>query len=157
MTRRPTLALAAFFVSLGGYFFTTPANADTIIRNNAIYYPADHRDDNDERDDDDRAVEEREVTVEIVVRGSSWADIYLDNRRVFSPRGLQRSKRFKLKPGIYNIRAVNGTDYFDVWAEGYLQVSHEDVEFVVISFSENGRVGVAGEPDVWIPLSARRP
>ncbi|MEO0869100.1 MAG: hypothetical protein AAFY17_11765, partial [Cyanobacteria bacterium J06642_11] len=77
--------------------------------------------------------------------------------RVFSPRGLQRSKRFKLKPGTYNIR-VRGMDFFDVWAEGYLQISRDhEVDLIVISFAKNGRVRVAGDSDTWIPASARRP
>lgn len=49
-------------------------------------------------------------------------------------------------------------DFFDVWAEGYLQISRDhEVDLIVISFAKNGRVRVAGDSDTWIPASARRP
>ena len=97
---------------------------------------------------------QRQVTVEFIAQGDEWANVYVDGRRVFSPANSNRRKRFTLRAGAYDIK-ITGVDFFDVWAEGYLDVGRDDTNIIVVSFSERG-VRVSGDPYAWIPVSARR-
>ena len=97
---------------------------------------------------------QRQVTVEFIAQGDEWANVYVDGRRVFSPANSNRRKRFTLREGAYDIK-ITGVDFFDVWAEGYLDVGRDDTNIIVVSFSERG-VRVSGDPYAWIPVSARR-
>lgn len=95
-----------------------------------------------------------QVTIEFVARGSDWANVFVDGRRIFSPRNVNRRKRFTFNKGAYDIK-ITGADLFDVWAEGYLDVGRNDTNIIVVSFSERG-VSVSGDPYTWIPVSAQR-
>ena len=95
-----------------------------------------------------------QVTVEFVAQGSDWANVFVDGRRIFSPRNVNRRKRFTFNRGAYDIK-ITGADLFDVWAEGYLDVGRNDTSIIVVSFSERG-VRVSGDPYTWIPVSAQR-
>ncbi|MEM1255702.1 MAG: hypothetical protein AAGI69_24965 [Cyanobacteria bacterium P01_H01_bin.21] len=94
------------------------------------------------------------VTVEFIAQGDEWANVFVDGRRIFSPRNSNRRKQFRFREGAYEIK-ITGADLFDVWAEGYLDVGRDDANIVVVSFSERG-VRVSGDPYTWIPVSARR-
>ena len=100
-----------------------------------------------------RPVRER-VTVEFIAQGDEWANVFVDGRRIFSPRNSNRRKQFNFREGAYEIK-ITGADLFDVWAEGYLDVGRDDANIVVVSFSERG-VRVSGDPYTWIPVSVRR-
>ena len=91
------------------------------------------------------------VTVEFIARGDEWANVYVDGRRIFSPRNTNRRKRFTFREGAYEIK-ITGVDYFDIWAEGYLDVGRDDTNIIVVSFSERG-IRVSGDPYAWIPIS----
>ena len=95
-----------------------------------------------------------DVTVEFIARGDEWANVYVDGRRIFSPRNANRRKRFNFREGAYEIK-ITGADYFDIWAEGYLDVGRDDTNIIVVSFSERG-VRVSGDPYAWIPISTER-
>ncbi|MBT9311727.1 hypothetical protein [Leptothoe kymatousa] len=96
----------------------------------------------------------KRVTVEFIAQGSEWANVYVDGRRIFSPRNANRRKQFTFREGAYEIK-ITGTDYFDVWAEGYLDIGRDDTNIVVINFSDRG-VRIAGDPYAWIPVAAQR-
>ncbi|MEM9266358.1 MAG: hypothetical protein AAGA46_12605 [Cyanobacteria bacterium P01_F01_bin.13] len=100
-----------------------------------------------------RPVRQR-VTIEFVALGDEWANVYVDGRRIFSPRNSNRRKRFTFREGAYELK-ITGADYFDIWAEGYLDVGRDDTNIIVVSFSERG-VRVSGDPYAWIPISAQR-
>ena len=104
-------------------------------------------DDDDDDDDDDR---DNVVRLEIVVEGEEWANVYINGRRVFSPRIVNRSETFTLAEGVYDIR-VAGTTLGDDWAEGYLEVSGADEasRIVVLRFSESGAVRISGTRHTW--------
>lgn len=95
----------------------------------------------------------RRVTVEFIAQGDDWANVYVDGRRIFSPANVDRRRRFTFREGAYEIK-ITGVDFFDVWAEGYLDVGRDDANIVVVSFSERGGVRVSGDPYAWIPLSS---
>ncbi|MDV3352729.1 hypothetical protein D0962_24555 [Leptolyngbyaceae cyanobacterium CCMR0082] len=128
--------------------------AETLISETIINYSStsrtDERDHSDEDNHHDRAA--REVTVEIVAQGDEWADVYIDNRRLFSPRTLNRSKKFQFEAGIYDIRVHSATNYFDRWVDGSLEISDANgaSSTVVLRFSETGRVRVSGRYHTWI-------
>ena len=94
---------------------------------------------------------ERRVTVEFIARGDDWANVYVNGRRIFSPANVDRRRRFTFREGAYEIK-ITGVDFFDVWAEGYLDVGRDDSNIIVVSFSDRG-VQVSGDPYAWIPLS----
>lgn len=96
----------------------------------------------------------RRVTVEFIAQGSEWADVYLDGRRIFSPRNANRRKKFTFREGAYELK-ITGIDYFDIWAEGYLDIGRDDANIVVITFSERG-VRAIGNANAWIPIATRR-
>ncbi|MEO0394869.1 MAG: hypothetical protein AAF243_02650 [Cyanobacteria bacterium P01_A01_bin.137] len=99
---------------------------------------------------------ERRVTVEFIAQGDEWANVYIDGRRVFSPSNYaNRRKRFTLREGAYDLK-ITGVDFFDVWAEGYLDIGRDDTNIIVVRFSENGGIRVSGDPYAWIPVSSRR-
>jgi hypothetical protein len=97
----------------------------------------------------ERRVRDR-VTVEFIARGDEWANVYVDGRRILSAHNTNRRKRFTFREGAYEIK-ITGVDYFDVWAEGYLDVGRDDTNIIVFSFSERG-VRVSGDPYAWIPI-----
>lgn len=99
--------------------------------------------------------EKRDVIVKLIVRGDEWANVYVDGRRIFSPRVTRRSREFIFEEGVYDIR-VTSADLFEVWAEGYLEVDRKDGRNIILSFSETGRVRVSGDSDRWIPTSDGR-
>lgn len=135
-------------------YLATPTTAETLISGAIINYPSaltvEEHDHSDEDDHHDRA--ERKVTVEIVARGDEWADVYIDDRRLFSPRTLNRSETFQLETGIYDIRVHSATNFFDRWADGSLEISDAEgaSSTVVLSFSETGRVRISGRYHNWI-------
>lgn len=91
----------------------------------------------------------REVTVEFIAQGDEWANVYVDGRRVFSPSNYaNRRKRFTFREGAYDVK-ITGVDFFDVWAEGYLDIGRDDTNVIVVRFSERG-VRVSGDPYAWI-------
>lgn len=94
------------------------------------------------------------VTIEFIAQGDEWANVFVDGRRIFSPRNSNRRKRFTFNEGAYELK-ITGADLFDVWAEGYLDVGRDDTNIIVVSFSERG-VRVSGDPYAWIPVSAQR-
>lgn len=96
----------------------------------------------------------RRVTVEFIAQGSEWADVYVDGRRIFSPRTANRRKKFTFREGAYELK-ITGIDYFDVWAEGYLDIGRDDTNIVVVTFSERG-VRTVGDANAWIPVAAQR-
>ncbi len=91
------------------------------------------------------------VTVEFIAQGNEWANVYVDGRRILSAHNTNRRKRFTFREGAYEIK-ITGVDYFDVWAEGYLDVGRNDTNIIVVRFSERG-VRVSGDPHAWIPIS----
>ncbi|MEA5466723.1 hypothetical protein [Leptothoe sp. PORK10 BA2] len=99
---------------------------------------------------------QRQVTVEFIAQGDEWANVYVDGRRIFSPTNYaNRRQRFTFREGAYDIK-ITGVDFFDVWAEGYLDVGRDDTNIIVVSFSERGGIRVSGDSNAWIPVSARR-
>lgn len=96
----------------------------------------------------------RRVTVEFIAQGSEWADVYVDGRRIFSARNVNRRKKFTFREGAYELR-ITGADYFDIWAEGYLDIGRDDTNIVVVTFSERG-VRTLGDANAWIPIAAQR-
>lgn len=96
----------------------------------------------------------RRVTVEFIAQGDDWANVYMDGRRIFSPRNANRRKRFTFREGAYDL-TITGADYFDIWAEGYLDIGRDDTNIIVVRFSERG-VRVSGDPYAWIPVATER-
>ena len=149
MTRQKWLSLALICAIAAPLVVTPLARADRII----IRYPT-HEEYHYPIYERRRRPVRRRVTVEFVARGSEWANVFVDGRRIFSPRNVNRRKRFTLREGAYEIK-ITGADLFDVWAEGYLDVGRDGTNIIVVSFSERG-VRVSGDPYTWIPLSAQR-
>ena len=146
MTRKLWLSLGlATFVSAIAYPHTL-AQANTII-----HYPENLQESVHDEDDDRDTV----VKLEIVVEGDEWANVYINGRRVFSPRIVNRSETFTLAEGVYDIR-VAGTTLGDEWVEGYLEISGDDEasRIVVLRFSESGAVRISGNNHTWT-LGAR--
>ena len=125
---------------------THPAMAETIINypSNSSTQDRDHEEEHHDRVD-------RKVTLEIVARGDAWADVYIDNRRLFSPRTLTRRRTFQVEAGVYNIRVRNANNFFDDWIDGSLEISdaEEASNTVVFSFSETGQVRLSGRYHTW--------
>lgn len=96
----------------------------------------------------------RQVTVEFIAQGNEWANVYVNDRHIFSPRNTDRRKRFTFREGAYELK-ITGIDYFDVWAEGYLDIGRDDSNIVVVAFSEQG-VRTVGDANAWIPVVTRR-
>ncbi|MBX2862274.1 MAG: hypothetical protein KTR27_01860 [Leptolyngbyaceae cyanobacterium MAG.088] len=92
-----------------------------------------------------------QVTVEFIAQGNEWANVYVDGRRILSAHNTNRRKRFTFREGAYELK-ITGVNYFDVWAEGYLDVGRDDTNIIVVSFSEQG-VRVSGDPHAWIPIA----
>lgn len=97
---------------------------------------------------------QQQVTVEFIAQGDDWANVYVNGRQIFTPRNVNRRQRFTFTEGAYDLK-ITGADFFDVWAEGYLDVGRDDSNIIVVSFSERG-IRVSGDPHAWIPVSARR-
>lgn len=97
---------------------------------------------------------QQQVTVEFIAQGDDWANVYVNGRQIFAPRNANRRQRFTFTEGAYDLK-ITGVDFFDVWAEGYLDVGRDDTNIIVVSFSERG-VRVSGDSRAWIPISARR-
>lgn len=95
------------------------------------------------------------VAVEFIALGDEWANVYVDGRRILSAHNTNRRKRFTFREGAYEIK-ITGVNYFDVWAEGYLDVGRDDANIIVVRFSQRG-VSVSGDPYTWIPVAAQRP
>ncbi|WP_152532263.1 hypothetical protein [Leptolyngbya sp. Heron Island J] len=95
-----------------------------------------------------------QVTVEFIALGDEWANVYVDGRRIMSAHNTNRRKRFTFREGAYELK-ITGIDYFDIWAEGYLDVGRDDTNIIVVRFSERG-VRVSGDPYAWIPLETGR-
>ena len=91
-----------------------------------------------------------QVTVEFIALGDEWANVYVDGRRILSAHNTNRRKRFTFPEGAYELK-ITGVDYFDIWAEGYLDVGRDDTNIIVVRFSERG-VRVSGDPHAWIPI-----
>ncbi|MEM1255701.1 MAG: hypothetical protein AAGI69_24960 [Cyanobacteria bacterium P01_H01_bin.21] len=143
MTQKLWLSLGlATFVSAIAYPHAL-AQAETII-----HYPENLQEfiQKDDEDDDRDTV----VKLEIVVEGEEWANVYINGRRVFSPRIVNRSETFTLAEGVYDIR-VAGTTLGDEWVEGYLEISGDDEasRIVVLRFSESGAVRISGNNHTW--------
>ena len=141
MTQKLWLSLGlATFVSAIAYPHAL-AQADTTIHSPENLQESVH----DEDDDRDNVVK-----LEIVAEGDDWANGYINGRRVFSPRIVNRSETFTLAEGVYDIR-VAGTTLGDNWAEGYLEISgSEDASrIVVLRFSESGAVRISGTNHTW--------
>ncbi|NEQ49389.1 MAG: hypothetical protein F6K11_04535 [Leptolyngbya sp. SIO3F4] len=97
----------------------------------------------------------RQVTVDFIAQGDEWANVYVNGRRIFSPSNYaHRRKRFTFREGAYDIK-ITGVDFFDVWAEGYLDIGRNDTNIIVFRFSDRG-VRVSGDPYAWIPVSVQR-
>ena len=126
--------------------FAHPATAETIINypSNSSTQDPDHEEEHHDRVD-------RKITLEIVARGDEWADVFIDDRRLFSPRNLTRRRTFQLETGTYNIRVHSANNFFDRWVDGYLEISdaEEASSTVVFSFSETGQVRVSGRYHTW--------
>ena len=114
---------------------------------NTIYHPAPHQETVQEDDENDR---DNVVKLEIVVEGDEWANVFINGRRVFSPRIINRSDTFTLAEGVYDIR-VAGTTLGNDWAEGFLEISGADEasRIVVLRFSESGAVRISGTSHTW--------
>lgn len=102
-----------------------------------------------------RPAERRRVTVDFIAQGDEWANVYVNGRRIFSPANSNRRRRFTFREGAYDIK-ITGVDFFDVWAEGYLDVGRDDTNIIVFRFSERNGVRVSGDPYAWIPVSAEQ-
>ncbi|MEM6254707.1 MAG: hypothetical protein AAF821_17470 [Cyanobacteria bacterium P01_D01_bin.156] len=96
----------------------------------------------------------REVTVEFIAQGNEWANVYVNGRLVFSPTNANRRKTFTLREGAYELK-ITGVDYFDIWAEGYLDIGRDNSNVVVVAFSERG-VRTVGDTRAWIPVATGR-
>ncbi len=130
-------------------YFANSATAETII-----HYSSSQEDTHQSESEQDSQAEheEQEVTLKLVARGNEWADVYIEDHRVFSPRGFKRSKTMQLKKGTYNIRVHSATNFFDQWIDGYLEISdaEEASDTIVLSFSDNGSVRISGRYHSWI-------
>ena len=164
MTQRPwlKLVLIALFGSAiaAPVLSATPARADLIINHPSSSRTQDHSHEHNHSDglrhshehdhDHHHDNTDREITVEIIARGDAWADVYIEGRRLFSPRITNRRKTFRFRQGTYNIQ-VRGANYFDQWADGYLDISGAEraSSTVILSFSETGDVRIAGRYHTW--------
>lgn len=102
-----------------------------------------------------RPEERRRVTVDFIAQGDEWANVYVNGRRIFSPANSNRRRRFTFREGAYDIK-ITGVDFFDVWAEGYLDVGRDDTNIIVVRFSERNGVRVSGDPYAWVPVSSEQ-
>ncbi|NER79758.1 MAG: hypothetical protein F6K42_09275, partial [Leptolyngbya sp. SIO1D8] len=94
--------------------------------------------------------EAREVTVQFTAQGNDWATIYLNNRLLFRASNTRRNYTVTLEPGAYYLE-ITGVSRFEVWGSGYLDVGRDDSNIVVVRYSKNGGIQVAGDPYAWIP------
>jgi hypothetical protein len=92
------------------------------------------------------------VVVEFIAPGQEWANVSLNGRRVFTPRNFNRRQRFRLEPGAYYLE-ITGFNRFEVWSTGYLDVGRSDSNVLVVTFSREQGVRVAGDPYAWLPDS----
>ena len=122
-----------------------------IIRTSPHGHRHDHRHDHRRYPIYERRRPVREqVTVEFIALGDEWANVYVDGRRILSAHNTNRRRRFTFREGAYELK-ITGIDYFDIWAEGYLDVGRDDTNIIVVRFSERG-VRVSGDPYAWIPI-----
>ena len=92
----------------------------------------------------------REVTLQFVAQGDDWATIYLNNRLLFRASNTRRNYAVTLDPGAYHLE-ITGVSRFEVWGSGYLDIGRDDSNIVVIRYSKNSGIQVAGDPYAWIP------
>lgn len=90
------------------------------------------------------------VRVQFVAQGDDWGAVYLDDRLLYQPTNFNRRQEFRIDQGGYRL-VITGVSRFDVWASGYLDVGRDDASVLVVTFSKNGGVSVAGDPYAWIP------
>jgi len=97
----------------------------------------------------DRAIE-RDVTVRFIAQSDDWASIYLDGNLLFRAGNTRRDYTVTLDSGAYYLE-VTGVTRFDVWDSGYLDVGRDDANVVVVRYSKDSGVRVAGDPYAWLP------
>lgn len=103
-----------------------------------------------------RTQRQRRVLVEFNALGDDWGAVYLNGRLVFRPQNFNRRQQFSLAPGAYELE-ITGITRFDVWASGFLDVGLNESNVLVIYFSKEGGVQVAGGGNSsWIPGPTRR-
>jgi hypothetical protein len=90
----------------------------------------------------------RQVLVEFVARGKDWGDVWINNRKIFEPRNVNRQQTFAFCPGGYRL-VITGMTKYDVWASGYLDLGTSNV--VRVAFSKNSIEQVDGDPNAWLP------
>ena len=90
----------------------------------------------------------RQVLVEFVAREKDWGDVWINNRKIFEPRNINRQQTFTFCPGGYRL-VITGMTKYDVWASGYLDLGTSNVVRVV--FTKNGIEQVEGDPHAWLP------
>ena len=93
---------------------------------------------------------EQSVTVRFLAEGDDWASIYLDGRLLFRANNTRRDHLVRLDPGAYYLE-VTGVTSFDRWDAGYLDIGRNNANVVVIRYSKDAGVQVAGDPYVWLP------
>ena len=94
--------------------------------------------------------EAREVTINFVAQGDDWATIYLNDNLLFRASNTRRNYSVTLEPGAYYLE-ITGVSRFEVWGSGYLDVGRDDSNIVVVRYSKNSGIQVAGDPYAWIP------
>ena len=90
------------------------------------------------------------VRVVFEAQGSDWGAVYLDGRPIYRFYNHNREETINLSPGGYRLE-ITGVVQADVWASGYLDIGRDDSRIVVIRFSKQNGVQIAGAPYVWIP------
>ncbi len=90
------------------------------------------------------------VQVVFEAQGSDWGAVYLDGRPIYRYYNHNREETIYLNPGGYRLE-ITGVVRADLWASGYLDIGRDDSRIVVIRFSKETGVEVAGAPYVWIP------
>ena len=93
---------------------------------------------------------EPDVLIRFVAQGDDWASIYLDGRLLFRANNTRRDYSIELSPGAYHLE-ITGTSRFDPWGAGYLDVGRNDSNIIVVRYSKERGIRVAGDPHVWLP------
>ncbi|MEM6521009.1 MAG: hypothetical protein AAF722_16950 [Cyanobacteria bacterium P01_C01_bin.70] len=92
----------------------------------------------------------REVTVRFIAQGDDWASVYLDGDLLFRAGNTRRDYTVTLNPGAYYLE-IAGVTQFDLWDSGYLDLGRNDTNVVIIRYSKETGVRVAGDPYAWLP------
>ena len=82
--------------------------------------------------------------------GADWGAVYLDGRLIYRAYNHNRQESIYIRPGGYYLE-ITGVVRADVWASGYLDVGRNNANLLVIRFSKDGGVQVAGDANVWVP------